>query len=336
VNGYAQFKDEKSAIIKAGLSTTPFQHIDDTGAKVDGKQNYMHVLCNQFYTAYFTRPNKSRLTILEILSGGNLEFKFDNQAYHLMRSLQLSAQSVSELQARITLDAVLNRDQLTTILDELYPNSPRRSQIATEASAIPAYQSREDAIEILLCDDAPQFKQITEELALCWVHEARHYKKLIPIVAEYRQEVNMFLGKLWDYYRELLKFKAPPNGEDAERLSTQFDKLFTMPVKYRVLSGCMDRTYAKKHELLTVLRHPELPLHNNPAEHGARAQARKRDISFHTKTVTGTLSKDALMTIVQTARKLRVNIYQYVHDRISQTMIMRSLADEILIQSCVT
>jgi len=33
---------------------------------------------------------------------------------------------------------------------------------------------------LLLCDDAKQFKRITEILALCWVHEGRHYKKLNP------------------------------------------------------------------------------------------------------------------------------------------------------------
>lgn len=333
VNGYTQFKDEKAAIIEAGLSVTPFQHIDDTGAKVDGKQNYMHVLCNQFYTAYFTRPDKSRLTILDILSCGNLEFQFDSNAYNLMLRLQLSAQAVSDLQAKINPEMRLNKAQLMVILNELFPNSPRRRQIVTEASAISAYQRREDSIKILLCDDAPQFKQITQDLALCWVHEGRHYKKLIPIVAEYREEVDMFLSKFWDYYRELLKFKSAPNEAHAKQLSAYFDELFKMPVKYRALSGCMNKTYAKKYELLAVLRHPDIPLHNNPAEHGARAQARKRDISFHTKSDTGTLAKDVMMTIVQTARKLGVNIHQYLYDRISQVMSMPFLAEEILIQS---
>lgn len=31
-------------------------------------------------------------------------------------------------------------------------------------------------------DDAPQFKDITEELSLCWVHDGRHYKKLTPFI----------------------------------------------------------------------------------------------------------------------------------------------------------
>lgn len=33
-------------------------------------------------------------------------------------------------------------------------------------------------VRLLVCDDAPQFTLVTEELALCWVHEGRLYKKL--------------------------------------------------------------------------------------------------------------------------------------------------------------
>ncbi len=333
LSGHGRFNEEKIAIIEAGLSTTQYHHIDDTGAKVDGKQHYNHVLCNPFYTAYFTRPDKSRLTILEILSGDNLEFQFDDKAYELMRSLQLSALAVSELRSRINPAERLNKEQLVVILDELYPNSPRRRKIITEASAISGYQSREDAIKILVCDDAPQFKQITQNLALCWVHEGRHYKKLMPLVPEYREEVAVFLGKFWSYYRDLLEFQTAPSKEKAQQLSDDFDKLFSTPVQYRALLGCMKNTAAKKQELLTVLRYPNSPLHNNPAEHGARLQARKRDISYQTKTETGTLAKDTMMTLVETARKLGVNIYHYLYDRISQAMTMPSLADEIIRRS---
>ncbi len=36
-----------------------------------------------------------------------------------------------------------------------------------------------------------------------------------------------------------------------------------------------------------VLAHPEIPLHNNPAELGARARVRKRDVSFGPRTREG-------------------------------------------------
>jgi hypothetical protein len=335
VNGYAQFKDEKAAIIEAGLSATTFQHIDDTGAKVDGKQSYAHVLCNQFYTAYFTRPDKSRLTLLDILSGGKLEFRFDALAYEIMENMKLPQKALDLVQMSHP-ELSMNRAAIDGFLFTLYPEADSYKtarRIILEATAIAGYRNHPQAIELLLCDDAPQFKLITQDLALCWVHEGRHYKKLTPLVAEYREEVNVFLGKFWNYYRDLLKFKISPNEDSAQQLSDGFDTLFSLPVQYRALSSCMDKTRAKKHELLAVLRYPEVPLHNNPAEHGARAQARKRDISFHTKTNSGTLAKDVMMTVVQTARKLEVNIYQYLYDRISKIMKMPSLAEEILIQS---
>ncbi len=335
VGGYTQFQDEKAAIIEAGLSATTFQHIDDTGAKVDGKQNYSHVLCNQFYTAYFTRPDKSRLTLLEILSGGKLTFRFDDFAYDLMANMKLPQKALDLIKAALP-ELNLTRVELDALLFRIYPDAncyQKARHTIVEAAAIAGYRNHPQAIQILLCDDAPQFKLITQDLALCWVHEGRHYKKLTPLVTEYREEVNVFLGKFWNYYRDLLKFKAAPNEERAVQLSSYFDELFNLPVQYRALSGCMDKTRAKKHELLTVLRYPEVPLHNNPAEHGARAQARKRDISFHTKTAEGTLAKDVMMTIVQTARKLGINIYQYLYDRISKIMNMPSMAEQILVQS---
>jgi hypothetical protein len=33
-------------------------------------------------------------------------------------------------------------------------------------------------VRLRVCDDAPQFKWLTEDIGLCWVHEGRHYKKL--------------------------------------------------------------------------------------------------------------------------------------------------------------
>ncbi len=76
-----------------------------------------------------------------------------------------------------------------------------------------------------------------------------------------------------------------------------------------------------------------MPLHNNPAELGARVQARMRDINLQTISKNGTKSKDSFATIFETARKLGVNAFHYVEDRISKTFDMPSLADLIHQQS---
>ncbi len=43
-----------------------------------------------------------------------------------------------------------------------------------------------------------------------------------------------------------------------------------------------------------VLEHPELPLHNNPAELGARTMVQRRNISYATQTIEGTQAYNAL------------------------------------------
>jgi len=40
----------------------------------------------------------------------------------------------------------------------------------------------------------------------------------------------------------------------------------------------------------------------------------------------GTKANDTFMTIVQTAKKLGVNTYEYIHDRVSKSFCMPSLS----------
>ena len=56
----APWHAEKEAVSQAGLSSTKWQHSDDTQTRVNGKKYHCHILCNPYYTAYFTRPHKNR------------------------------------------------------------------------------------------------------------------------------------------------------------------------------------------------------------------------------------------------------------------------------------
>ncbi len=62
------FHQEKEEIVKAGLQSTRYQQIDDTGARVGGQNYHTHILCNPLYTAYFTTEKKDRLTIIAGIS----------------------------------------------------------------------------------------------------------------------------------------------------------------------------------------------------------------------------------------------------------------------------
>jgi len=76
------------------------------------------------------------------------------------------------------------------------------------------------------------------------------------------------------------------------------------------------KSRARKAILLAVLAHPEIPLHNNPAELGARQRVRKRDVSFGPQSDTGRQCWDTFSSLVETAKKLGVSVHAYFADRV--------------------
>jgi hypothetical protein len=325
------FHQEKKDIVEAGLESSEYQQMDDTGARVNGKNHVTHILCNPFFTAYFTREHKDRLTILEILSQDNLMFAFNESSYELMEKMGLSQKSLLNLKEQSATES-MSRQEIEVLLKKLFPDDKKHKtnrRIILEASAITFYQQLANAVLLLLVDDAPQFKQITKLLALCWIHDGRHYKKLEPVIDLHRIKLNEFLTRYWDYYHKLLAYKEEPNAVIAKSLSDEFDKLFSTKTGYDQLDERIEKTKLKKESLLLVLRYPDIPLHNNASELGARAQARRRDISFQTKNDNGTKAKDTFMTIIETSKKLGVNAFEYIRDRVSKKFEMPSLASLI-------
>ena len=78
-----------------------------------------------------------------------------------------------------------------------------------------------------------------------------------------------------------------------------------------------------------VLKHPEIPLHNNPAELEARRRRRKSDVSLGPRTETGKQAWDTFLSLGATVRKLGVSFYRYIYDRVSGANRIPPLADLI-------
>jgi hypothetical protein len=320
---------EKAAIVEAGLASSPWQHLDDTATRVNGRNQSCQVLCNPLYTAYTTTPAKDRATVLAVLRNGRPPtYLLNAEALGYLAQVPLAARTRRRL-THLPRDTVLDEPTLLGLLDEYLPglgDQPRKWIL--DALAVAAYHAQAEGpvVRLLVCDDAPQFTWLTEELALCWVHEGRHYKKLDPFLPQHRQAVAEFLDDFWAYYDDLLAYRQAPTAAERTRLEAAFDTLFARQTGYWRLDERIASTRAKKAHLLLVLAHPEIPLHNNPAELGARARVRKRDVSFGPRTAEGARAWDTGMTLVETAKKLGVSIYHYLHDRVSGTKELPALA----------
>ena len=150
------------------------------------------------------------------------------------------------------------------------------------------------------------------------------------MVTRHVEALESFLNRYWAYYASLQNYRAGPTKELAKKLSLEFDDLFSTRTNYAELDDRIAKTAAKKDELLAVLSFPELPLHNNASELGARVSARRRDVSLHSRSVRGVHAMDIFTTIVQTAKKLGISAFAYLRDRLSRSFNMNSLADSIL------
>ena len=173
---------------------------------------------------------------------------------------------------------------------------------------------------------------LAEEQALCWIHDARNYKKLAAYVPKHRQILEDFLKQYWGFYQTLLDFKEKPTQQQKQDIENEFDRIFTLETDYYLLNDRINKTFNNKAKLLHVLKYPYVPLHNNLAELAARYKVRKRDISLHNTSLDGLQVLDACMSIIDTARKLGVNIYQYFTDRIKGSFEMTSL-DQLIMQN---
>jgi hypothetical protein len=279
------FHQEKAEIFEAGLKSSTWQNIDGTGAKVGGANHHVQILCNPFYSAFFTCERKDRLTIIDILLCGNPRlYQFNEEAFVLLGDFRISGKMVSKIREAV-FDKILDEEQMAELSDSLFPNPSKgknnRLRIM-EAGAIAYYhnQTLVPVVQTFLSDAGPEYGKITAEHGLCWIHDGRHYGKLNPVVPLYQESLANFKTLYWDYYRKLSDYRDNPCPEEAEKLSAEFDELFSTVTDYPALNDRIEKTKAKKARLLAVLTNPEIDLHNNPAELGARVVARKRDVTY--------------------------------------------------------
>jgi len=333
---------EQSSILQAGLRHTAPGQMDSTGNRQRGVNKVTHIITSPLFSVFYTLPTKSRMDCLRALQGnpaGGVQLAWHEGMETVFRAAGVSMQDCSQVLAALKSHGAfhLGIDEFAALLASQAPGvfaKQRIVGIVTEAMAF-YYYTQQTAFprpQVLMSDDAPEYKKIAPFHALCWVHDARYYNKLAPQITISIERLEAFKAQYWEFYQTLLDYKTLlPAAQNAQKtsISQAFDRLFGQTTRYGALDLCIQRTRENKSQLLQVLDFPSLPLHNNAAELAARRVVRKRDISLHTWTDWGTQLRDAFLSIIETAGKLGVSAYQYINDRITAQRIMPSLAQLI-------
>ncbi|MFK7983853.1 MAG: hypothetical protein AB8G86_28005 [Saprospiraceae bacterium] len=255
---------EQQAIHLTGLAIGLYNQTDTTGARVNGVNYHTHVFGNDYYTAYFTRPHKDRQTVLDLLRGDQARKYLLNQVtLEIYQYLKIPKKIIRQLNPLLNQE-ITDKATFTKQLEQCLDSADflRHKEKLLEGAYLTYYQT-EDRLNILVCDDAPQYKLLAMLIALCWVHIGRHFKKMNPKIKHHQDLLATFLEDFWAYYKRLKQYQQQPDVLLARALSTDFDELFSRKTGFDLLDQRIAKTKAKKKQLLVVLEHPYVPLHSH-------------------------------------------------------------------------
>jgi len=314
VENKEQFHREKEDILEAGLESSDYINVDDTGARHDGKNGYCTHIGNEKFAYYESTESKSRINFLKILRGAYSDYVINVDALLYMAEQGMPKIIMTKFSG--CSDVVLADDKKwSAFLESLEITGERHVQIATQGALVGSLMEHGfNPNLVIISDDAGQFNVFLH--ALCWIHAERTIRKLIGYSVRQREAIEDKKTQIWEYYQELKNYKKNPTLEQKGLLENRFDEIFTEKTDYETLNQALKRIHANKEELLLVLNRPDIPLHNNLSENDIREYVKRRKISGSTRSANGRKCRDTFTSLKKTCRKQGVSFWEYLKDRL--------------------
>lgn len=327
--GHEAFYQEKDDLLPAAREVSAYLQTDDTSARHRGKSGHTLHVGNDLFASFFTTDTKSRVNFLKILLTPHQGYLFNGDALFYLECFELPKKLLARLRADT---GCLYEDDTSweAQLDAWEIRSAEHRRLLTEGAlwanllALDLYSDL-----VFVSDDAAQFKLLAFLHALCWVHMERHVAQLIPLTDDQRAAHEAARDAIWDYYQRLKAYRESPTPVQRARLEAGFDRLFLKETRWPELNEVLRKIHGKKSELLLVLDHPEIPLHNNLSENDIRQYVKKRKISAGTRSDAGRRCRDTFLSLKTTCRKLGITFWRYLRDRIQGLHDVPPLADLI-------
>jgi hypothetical protein len=318
------FLNEAQQVLRAGLETSSWVSVDDTGARHKAKNGFCTQIGNDWFTWFGTRSSKTRLNFLDLLRAGHTDYVLNEMAFAYMRGRGLSAPLLARLaeagEARFADQAAwqahLNRLGIVSPPQAGLAVIQDPVQIATEGAqwgSIHAHGFLRDAV--LLSDDAGQFA--VGRHALCWVHAERLVHKLDTFTDLHRAAQQRMRKLIWNFYADLKLYRANPSKSRRLALRARFDRIFRRRTGFVTLDRLLKRLHANKAELLMVLERPQIPLHTNGSENDIRCQVIRRKVSAGTRSDAGRDCRDAFLGLAKTCAKHGIAFWSYLGSRLN-------------------
>jgi len=320
------FHQEKAELLPAGLAVSTYVQADDTGARHQGHNGFCTHIGNELFAYFESTDSKSRQNFLEVLRGPDTDYTINVVAVAYWQRQKLPQAVIERLTAgaqrwadKAAWQASLTQQQVT---------DPRHVRIATEGAVLGSLIAHGVSPELtVLSDGAGQFDVFVH--ALCWLHVERPLERLVPHNEKHRQAIEQIRQRIWELYTGLKAYRQAPTMAAREALGKQFDELVAQRTDYPSIDRVLKGMAADRAKLLLVLERPEVPLHNNLSEGHIRDYVKKRKISGSTRSELGRRARDTFASLKKTCRRLGVNFWEYLQDRVRGLGQIPRLADRI-------
>ena len=209
-NGHESLHEEKDALLKAGLQSSSYITVDDSGARHKGKNGYVTHIGNDCFAWFKSTSSKSRLNFLDILRAGHKDYCLNPEAIQYMVQQKLPLVHVNKLR---TFAGDQFEDQATWLefLHSVHIHCERYIRIATEGALLGSLLNHGFCNDlVIVSDDAGQFDVLQH--ALCWIHAERLVHKTLPLNELQRQEVAHVRDQIWTPYTDLKAFNDAPEN----------------------------------------------------------------------------------------------------------------------------
>lgn len=320
------FHQEQEEVRAAGLATASYIGTDDTGARHQGRNGYCTVIGNDLFACFESTDSKSRLNFLQVLHGSQRLYAINEITLAYWEGQGLAAALVEKL--RQGSQAFACESAWHTRLAELAITSDRHLRRATEGALLGGLIERGVSPSlVVLSDGAPQFDILLH--ASCWVHAERPLARLVPHNDAQRAVIEQVREQIWQLYKDLKAYRQQPDATQKPLLETRFEALCHQQTGYPNIDAVRKEMRVHQTDLLRVLERPEVPLHNNASESDIREYVKKRKISGGTRSPEGRCCRDTFASLKKTCRKLGVNFWNYLQDRIRGVGKVTRLADLI-------
>ena len=323
---------EAQDVLRAGLETSSWVPVDDTGARHAGKNGFCTQIGNEWFAWFRTRSSKSRLNFLDLLRAGHTDLVLNDAAYDYMRNQGLPAATIARPKAEPE-TRFSDKTAWQAHLHRLGFNALKVTPEPADRFAWHRFASRSDPIRaatggaswgsvqaheflcdaVILSDDAGQFN--IGRHALCWVHAERLVHKLDTFNDSHRAAQTQVRGLIWDFYADLRAYRLKPGKRRAQALRARFDRIFLRRTGFATLDRLLTRLHTNKAELLMVLDRPEIPLHTNGSENDIRCYVTRRKVSAGTRSDIGRNCRDAFLSLVKTRDKPGIAVWDYLGSR---------------------